>query len=270
MDRLFMSMILCYTMFMNGSINNHNNHQEFRIERGNDAVVVFVHGILGSPSRFLPLAEELSGQGFDCIGLLLPGHGGSARKFSITAPDEWRSHVMSRVREAAERYRRVFLVGHSLGGLISLECAACGGIDGVVLINTPLAFKVSPKQVAFSMKIMLFPDGHDDPFLTAYRQDFSVADAKLYEYPLWLRQFFGLFLYIRQTRRRLKDVKTKVLILQSARDESVQQRSVRLLKEGLVNAKAEVMALRDSFHGYFPERDRQSLHEAVSRFVACL
>ena len=248
---------------------NNTLHREYMIGNGNKDVVIFIHGILGSPSRFRFLAEELSRQGLDCMALLLPGHGGTARAFSRTPYEKWPSYVKARVREASRRYRRVFLVGHSLGGLISLDCAAGGGVAGVVLINTPLACKVSLRQLAFSMRIMLFPEGQDDALASAYRQEFSVSDAKLYEYPLWIRQFVGLYRYMRQTRRRLKDVRTRTLVIQSAHDESVRQRSVGLFRAGLVNAAADFMELKESYHGYFPEKDKQNLLDAVREFVAC-
>jgi carboxylesterase len=244
-------------------------HQEYYYSNGNADVVVFVHGILGSPRRFRFLAEELSLRGLDCVALLLPGHGGSSRTFYSTPYEKWPDYVKLRVKAATRTHRRVFLVGHSLGGLISLDCAAEGSIAGVVLINTPMAFRFNFKGFARSMKKMIAnPSDANDAASIAYRENCSISGARLYEYPLWIKQYVSMYRYVRRTRRKLKDVRAKTLIVQSAMDESIQQRSAGILKTGLVNAPAEIMELTESYHGYLTDKDNQRLLTAVERFVA--
>ncbi len=245
-----------------------NSHQEFQLTGGSTDVVVFVHGILGSPCSFRALAERLHRRGIDCVALLLPGHGGSARQFASAKAAQWPEFVKRRLIALRKQYNRVWLVGHSLGGLISLDCAASGLADGLVLLNAPLVFKMSTKQLGFSLKIMLGAKDDHDPFLAAYRKDYSVCGTKLYEYPLWVRQFLGLFSYMRTVKRKLKDVKGPVLVLQSARDESVPMSSAKLLLDGLVNAQTELLVLEHSYHLYFPEGDEERMMEAVEGFVS--
>jgi carboxylesterase len=242
-------------------------HQEFSLLNGNEDAIIFIHGILGSPCQFRFLADELFKQGFDCFALLLPGHGGTAQSFYKTSYVKWPEYVKQRVGELSKEYKRVFVVGHSLGGLLSLDFAASNNIAGVVLINTPLAFKVNLKQLVFSMKILLSPASKDDEFLSTYRQAYSVSGGKIYEYPLWLRQFIGLFRYIQQLKKILKDVSARTLIIQSAKDESVQLRSAVLLKLGLSNAATKSIELQDSYHGYFPKQDKLLLINEISNFL---
>lgn len=245
-------------------------HQEYSFSNDNEDIVIFVHGILGSPRRFRDLAEELSHHGFDCMALLLPGHGGPASAFYRTPYAKWPDYVKLRVHAATQTHKRVFLVGHSLGGLISLDCAASGGIAGIVLINTPLAFKFNLKRLAISMKKMIVnPTQGNDAMSVAYRECCSITGAKIYEYPLWLRQYISMYRYVNRTKRCLKDVYAKTLIVQSSMDESVQQRSAGMLKSALVNAHAEIMELKESYHGYLSDMDKQKLMNAVERFVGC-
>ena len=271
MFRVVQPMEMCYTGRDDARgarpMPDPNRHQEFQLTGGNTDVVVFVHGILGSPCSFRKMAERLHRQGLDCVALLLPGHGGSARQFSRAKAAQWPEYVKKRLSELRQRFQRIWLVGHSLGGLISLDCAASGLADGLVLLNAPLVFKASPKQIGFSLKIMIGAKEGNDPFLAAYRNDYSVCGAKLYEYPLWVRQFLGLFAYMGKIRRRLVDVKGPVLVLQSARDESVPMRSAKLLMDGLVNAQAELLVLEHSYHLYFPEGDEERVIEAVEGFL---
>ena len=246
---------------------NRNTHQEFELTHGNEDAIVFVHGILGSPCQFQTLADELSGQGFDCKVLLLPGHGGSGKAFYQTPYGKWFEYVKHSIDKSTALYKRVFLVGHSLGGLLCLNYAANSDVSGVILINTPLVFKVSLKQLSFSLRILFSPAYKDDEFLASYRQAFSVTGGKWYEYPLWLRQFIGLYRYIGQTKKLLKDVRVKTIIIQSVHDESVLLKSMGLLKSGLANSKVEVIRLEESYHGYFPPEDRQLLVDTIANFI---
>jgi carboxylesterase len=244
-----------------------NPHEEFCLLSGSKYAIVFVHGILGSPAQFRFLADELLRQGYDCMGLLLPGHGGDARAFSRNSCKQWQQYVDAAISRIKPQYEHVYLIGHSLGGLLCLNYAATHNVDGVILFNAPLKFKLGLKQLMFSFRILLSSPEKDDDFLLTYRQAFSVKAGRIYEYPLWLRQFASLYSLARKTRRILKEVKAKTLIVQSMKDESVQLRSAGLLKSGLVNAQAEIMELKESYHGYMTEKDKKKLLNAVERFV---
>ena len=243
-------------------------HEEVEYINGNGDAIVFIHGILGSPGQFRFLADELFKKGFDCISLLLPGHGGTAKMFYQTPCGKWAEYVKQRIDEVAKKYKRVVLVGHSLGGLLCLDYAASSAVAGIVLINTPLAFKISPKQLAISMKILFSCADSDDELHSVYRAAFSVSNGRIYEYPLWLRQFIGLVFIMQRSRKRLKNVRAATLIIQSAKDESVYRRSAALLSASLVNTHSQLLYLEHSYHGYFPPDDRKTLVEAIIKFMS--
>lgn len=245
-----------------------NNHAEFELVNGHGDAVLFVHGILGSPCQFRLLAEELNKRGFNCRALLLPGHGGTAEQFYRTSPAKWPGYVDEAIRTARSRYQRVFVVGHSLGGLLCLDAATKHDVAEIVLLNTPLSFKISLRQLAFSMKVLFSPKGKDDEFLSVYRQAYSISSGRIYEYPLMLRQFVGLISYAGRVKRMLHLVTAKTLIFQSARDESVGRKSVVRLMDGLVNAQPKLIWLRNSFHGYFPGDDKDKLLSEICQFIS--
>lgn len=83
-----------------------NRHQEFQLTGDSTDVVVFVHGILGSPCSFRKMAERLHRQGLDCVALLLPGHGGTARQFTSAKAAQWPEYVKQRVADLRQQYNR--------------------------------------------------------------------------------------------------------------------------------------------------------------------
>lgn len=84
------------------------------------AQVVFVHGIRTSATMWRAQVEHLVQQGVAAVAVDLPGHGSRrAEEFTLAGAFET---IDRAVLEAAER-GRVLLVGHSMGGLLSIEYA---------------------------------------------------------------------------------------------------------------------------------------------------
>lgn len=82
--------------------------------------VVFVHGIRTSASMWRPQLEYLAARGNTATAVDLPGHGTRmAEDFTIEGAF---ATIDRAVRDAAAR-GPVLLVGHSMGGLLSLEYA---------------------------------------------------------------------------------------------------------------------------------------------------
>ena len=85
------------------------------------AVVVLVHGFVEHSGRYAPLAEDLNRQGYAVYAMDLRGHGRSegprcfVRRFDQYLEDL--DLFLDRVA-AAEPDKPLFLLGHSMGGLI--------------------------------------------------------------------------------------------------------------------------------------------------------
>ncbi len=239
------------------------HHQEYSYQNGNEAVIVFVHGILGTPNQFRFLTEQLS-HSYDCEALLLPGHGGTARDFSKTPGREWVGYAHRRIEEIRSRYKKLYLIGHSMGGLICLQYAAKNHIDGLVMINTPLAIKFGISQLAFKRKLYSNVKGNE--ILSVYRLNYGVTGARFYDYPLWIRQYMGLFGIMHQCRKCIGKVKAHTLIVQSALDETVHIKNANLLKRDLLTSEGPVY-LPESHHAYFSPKDRETILVRTKEFL---
>jgi pimeloyl-ACP methyl ester carboxylesterase len=104
--------------------------------------VVFVHGAQCDHSVWILQSRYLAHHGYGVLALDLPGHGRSAGPAleSVEALAEWLIAVQDAagVSEAA-------IVGHSMGSLIALECAARhpGRVAKIALLATAYPMKVS-------------------------------------------------------------------------------------------------------------------------------
>ncbi len=56
-------------------------------------LLLFLFMVLGSPNQFIGLADFVSHMGYACAGLLLPGHGGTAKDFAHSSQQQWTEQV---------------------------------------------------------------------------------------------------------------------------------------------------------------------------------
>lgn len=104
------------------ALDGHPVPAEFHVH-GHDRCVVLVHGFYNSKSA--PLLQGLAGElasSFDVALLDLCGHGASQGLFSWTHREWMDLEVV--LRAARGRYRRVVVIGFSLGGAVSVACLA--------------------------------------------------------------------------------------------------------------------------------------------------
>ena len=108
--------------------------------------IVLVHGG-AAHSRWWDHIGPLLADGRLVVAIDLSGHGDSARRESYSL-DRWAREVLA-VAEDAGIATPPTVVGHSLGGLVTLRAAALfgSGIEGAVVIDSPIR-EMSPEEHA--------------------------------------------------------------------------------------------------------------------------
>lgn len=108
--------------------------------------VVFIHGAQNDHSVWGLQSRWFAHHGFGVLAVDLPGHGrsGGAPLPSIEDLADWIELLLERVG-AGETAKSVSLVGHSMGSLTALECAARhpARIGRIALVGTAVPMPVS-------------------------------------------------------------------------------------------------------------------------------
>ncbi len=232
------------------------------------ALCVLIHGFWGSPDQFDDLAAQLTLRGFAVLALLLPGHGSTGRDFAKYGVKDWENHVQTEIARYAPLYDKVYLIGHSMGGLLALSASlhpACR-VAGVCLIFTPLKIQFLTSQALFGHIKMVLLKSHRDIRSTYFRA-YSIGKTPLWVYPLWLKTVCALYQLMRQTAAQLSEVRVPVTLVHSASDETVAHKSADLLESGLIHCAVTRFTLKDSWHSYIAPKERQMLLDAVLHCV---
>ena len=85
--------------------------------------VLMLHGFMGSPASTRPMAEFLSEQGITVRCPLLSGHGNLPYRIHGASHKQWVEEVEEAYALLAQERDQVFIIGHSMGAVLSAHLA---------------------------------------------------------------------------------------------------------------------------------------------------
>ncbi len=106
--------------------------------KGNSTGVLLIHGFTGSPAELFLLGEFLNRAGFTVLCVRLAGHGTDEEDFIRTNKIDWFNSVLDGYAILKNVCEKIFVVGHSMGGLLSLKLSTVKKIDKIVTLAAPM------------------------------------------------------------------------------------------------------------------------------------
>ena len=117
---------------------------------GSEIGLIMIHGGGGGTCADLkPLAEDLHEKGGYTISVpLLPGYGTSPEDLKSTSIQDWYDHLEKEVQALQKKCKKIFMGGHSMGGVLTLIFSTKFSFDGIFTISAPYALKgILPKLI---------------------------------------------------------------------------------------------------------------------------
>jgi carboxylesterase len=211
---------------------------------GDDTGVLVIHGFTGSPASVTPWAKELAGQGWTVRVPRLPGHGTRWQDMNLTTWQDWYAEVEAALADLVSRCSRVFVMGLSMGGTLTLRLAEQHGdqIAGIVLVNPSVhteridrfALPVVQRFVAS------FPGISND--IAKPGEDEVAYDRLPLKAAYSLSQLWGV------TKADIGKVTQPVLLFRSLNDHVVEPSNAIFILENVTSADTSEVVLPDSFH----------------------
>jgi esterase/lipase len=97
--------------------------------------ILMLHGFMGSPKSSRAMAEFLAGHDLTMHCPLLPGHGQLLDKMYKTSSGDWLAEAEEGLETIRAECDEIFLMGHSMGSVLSAHLAARNeDIRGMILI----------------------------------------------------------------------------------------------------------------------------------------
>ncbi|NLM18862.1 MAG: alpha/beta fold hydrolase [Clostridiaceae bacterium] len=234
------------------------------IEKNQDKVILFIHGITGHPNQFrdfYPMVPDSYAKHM----MLLKGHGGSVDDFGKATMQDWQNQVDFTLAELRQNYSEIYVVAHSMGTLFTLQRIQNPGIKAVLLLAVPLKIRFKLKPFFINVKKMIDyqknPSGSFDP-----RYGIE-PDLRFWKYFKWIPNYLALLKEIGRTKKLLGEgfpLNKEIKIFQSAKDELVSPKTTAILQ----NSGLQVDVLKDSFHYEYSDLDLQKILTGFSELLS--
>lgn len=234
-------------------------HEEYRRHvDGSKTIVLFIHGILGSPDQFNALYSAVP-ESCSIVSLLLDGHGGTVRDFSRTSMTKWKAQVSAEVEELALRYNNIIIVGHSMGTFLAMDAARQRPekVKGLFLLCVPLVIGMTIRASVNSMKVIFTNPPDKSAMTAAARAAYSIQpDKRLWRYIGWIPRYLELFREARAQRKLIAELDIPCKAYHSSKDELVSKRSCLYLAG---NPSIAFTELPQSSHSCFHSEDMERM-----------
>tara|TARA_Y100000590_G_scaffold19162_1_gene22708 strand:- start:746 stop:1267 length:522 start_codon:yes stop_codon:yes gene_type:complete len=103
--------------------------------------VYIIHGFSNTTYEVRALAKFLGENGFHTVAKNLPGHGTTIEECNRVKYTDWINHVKQDIAELASQSKKIYVIGCSMGAVLSLYIASIFPINGLVVAGTVLKFK---------------------------------------------------------------------------------------------------------------------------------
>ncbi|WP_166240892.1 alpha/beta hydrolase [Paenibacillus turpanensis] len=228
-------------------------------------LIMAVHGFTGTPSEMRRVGYYLQGNGYTVDGLRLPGHGTSPEEMSRTNWNDWWQYVVDRYDEVKQQgYKRIVVLGHSMGGLLSLKLASEREVQGVISMAAPIFLATRLSVLAHPLQYM---------FKYIDRRPSGIPDIDA-ESLAYTRTPVNCVVSLRQLVRLVKDslgaVHAPIFVGQGVRDGAVKPLSAEFIYRGVSSAHRKLKYYAQSSHGILLDKDRDEVYADILGFVQAL
>ncbi|MFH1356947.1 MAG: alpha/beta fold hydrolase [bacterium] len=250
---------------------HHHNTQINPIFRkgSNQAAVLLIHGFTGTPDCLRYVANYLHSLSFTVSAPLLPGHGSTREKLAKTDWKEWYQTVKQAYSDLKKDYARIYVVGLSLGGLLSLKLAQDypDNIHAMACLATPTklnkwAEKLLPIITNTPLKYMyryqkkLEPDVKD-PHARINFYDIDHMPISCIQSIIKLQKL---------VRTDMSKITCPTLLMHSRYDSTAPFESMNDIAKNISATHTETVALENSFHLISIDYEKDLVCEKIGDF----
>lgn len=215
------------------------------------------------------MGEYLNQQGLTCLGIRLNGHATDPEDMRRSRWTDWTASVEDGYDLLRGSVDRVFFVGLSMGGVLSLLMSAKLDVAGVVAMSTPYQLPNDYPLWALRLYSMVVRDNPKSKELPGASWFDKAAYADHVSYPRNpMRSVVELKLLLNEMQAALPEVRKPVMLIHSIDDPYVLPENMEKIYEGLVNI-ADKTKLYVTGSGHVVTRDavRGQVFKAAMEFI---
>ncbi len=231
---------------------------------GNQIGCLLIHGFTGTPREMRLMGEYLRPFGWTIYAPRLAGHGTSPEDLVRCKWHDWLASVEDGIDLLQQTCSQVYVIGLSMGGLLSIIAAERYAVNGLVAISTPYRLPTDWRIPLIPVVKYFMPmagkgesDWHDPANAIGHSAYPGWPTAAI---PELLKVVAAM--YVSEPK-----VKVPALLIQSTHDGSVPQEHAQLHYAHLGSADKEIFFVQNSGHVITRDTDRTLAFEKTAQFI---
>lgn len=232
--------------------------------KGGTSGVLLIHGFTGLPAGMLLLGEVLNRAGFSVLAPRLAGHGTCESDLMRTTKDDWFNSVLDGFYILRGLCDKIYVVGHSMGGLLTLKLATEYKISKIVTLAAPIFIdegrglrNLPPRE--FCSDACIYTERKK-------LNDVPPAVNNVYE-KTPLISVHEMVDLINDVKKILPKVNSPILIMQGEEDHTVQPRSARFIMDNIGSNVKKIVTVPNAGHLLPFAEEREFVFEATLDFL---
>jgi carboxylesterase len=230
---------------------------------------LLIHGFTGAPKEMRWMGDYLHQRGYTCLGVRLAGHATDPEDMVRSRWTDWTVSVEDGYQLLRSLTDDIFLIGLSMGGVLSLLMSTRLEVRGVVAMSTPSRLP-SDYPIWLLELISLFakyrPKTGEEPGSgwfdkTAWQDHISYSQNPV-------RSVAELKKLILEMRAALRKVTVPVLLMHSKDETYVLPENLESIYAGLVNASDKTkLYVTGSGHVLSRDAGREQVFQSAAEFI---
>lgn len=225
--------------------------------KGGAVAVLCLHGFTATTVEVRDMAAFLFNKGYTVRAPLLPGHGKSPEEMNQTGWRDWFGKAESSLKELQRDYQKVFVLGESMGALLTLRLAALyPSLQGILLFAPALKINnLWLSKYLWPFKPMMKKKPPMDQLPQQSYTSFPLkAAASLYAFQAIVRQ-------------ELPQIHIPVRIFQGPRDDTINPIGAVLINENIGSLDKELIIMEESGHLILLDKQKEIVEEMTLAFI---
>jgi carboxylesterase len=231
---------------------------------GNNIGCLLVHGFTGAPKEMRWLGEYLNKVGYSVLGVRLAGHATKPEDMARMHWEDWIASIEDGYFLLSGMVNHIFIIGLSLGGILSIQFAAHHPVSGLVTMSVPYAMPDDPRLPFIRPMSLVMP------FIKQGPDEFHNPEAAKdhVSYPVMpTKSVIQLRDLLIEMRSSLPKISVPVLVIHSRNDIGVPPENAEKIYAALNTTQKHLFYVENSGHVIPREPDRELAFKAIDDFI---
>ena len=230
---------------------------------------LLIHGFTGTPKEMRWMGEYLNQQGFTCLGVRLAGHATTPQDMIASHWTDWTASVEDAYSLLKNLTDNIYLVGLSMGGILSLLMSTRLEVKGLAAMSTPYKLPDDPRLrniELISKTVPFMPKGNEEPGSGWFDKEAWKDHVSYPQNPV--RSVGELNKLLGEMRAALPRINVPVLLIHSKDDDYVLPESMEHIYADLEKASDKTkLYITGSGHVVTRDAARRQVFESALEFI---